>query len=134
MDGFRARLYRFMAGRRGMDDLNLALYLFGLAAWLINLFLRLGLLSLLSMGAWAFSIFRSLSRNIPARERENSWFLGWFTPLRRRLRAAYLRFKNRRVYKYFRCPKCKSLLKLPRNIGEKVVTCSACGTTFKKKA
>ncbi|MBR7041055.1 MAG: hypothetical protein IKI24_04350, partial [Clostridia bacterium] len=71
---------------------------------------------------------------LAAREKENRWFLGWFTPLRTKIKNAKVRFKNRHVYLYYRCPKCRAWLKLPRHIGEKTVTCSACGATFKKKA
>ena len=35
---------------------------------------------------------------------------------------------------YYRCPQCRAWLRLPRNIGEKTVTCGKCGATFKKKA
>ena len=49
-------------------------------------------------------------------------------------RQAHTRFKNRKVYLYYRCPQCRAWLRLPRNIGEKTVTCGKCGATFKKKA
>ncbi|MBR4234987.1 MAG: hypothetical protein IKR85_02865 [Clostridia bacterium] len=133
MNGFRQFLARFMAGRRGMDELGGALYLLGLILWVISLFAG-GIFSVLPLVLWGYSIFRSLSRNINARARENEWFLAKFGPLRKKASQAYVRFKNRRIYLYYRCPQCKSWLKLPRNIGEKKVTCSHCGATFVKKA
>ena len=134
MNSFKMRLYRFMQGRRGTDELVMASYFTGLALWVLNLFLRSSILGLISTALWIWGIFRMLSRNIAAREKENSWFLGWFTPLRTKIKNAKVRFKNRHVYLYYRCPQCKAWLKLPRHIGEKTVTCSACGATFKKKA
>ena len=130
----RQALVRFFAGRRGMDQFGMALYAGGLVLYIVSIILRWGFLNLLSTVLWFYGIFRMLSRNIMKRERENQWFLTWFTPLQIKAKQAYTRFKNRKIYKYFRCPKCRSWIKLPRNIGEKTVTCGKCGHSFKKKA
>ena len=134
MNNFKARLYRFMAGRRGMDQFSMALYVAGLVLYILALFTRIGLFNLLSLAAWIFAIYRAFSRNIARREKENRWFLSKYQPLKKRVSQAWVRFKNRKIYKYYRCPKCKSWLKLPRNVGEKTVTCGHCGATFIKKA
>ena len=134
MDKFRQGLIRFMAGRRGQDEFCLALFGVGLFFWLLSLFTGWWLFQLVYMLCWIYGIFRGLSRNIAARERENRWFLSKFGPLMKSLRQAWTRYKNRKVYLYYRCPQCKSRLKIPRNIGEKTVTCSHCGATFNKKA
>lgn len=134
MNKFRSWLVRFMAGRRGTDQLGVATYIAGLALYIITMLFGLGLLSFLPLAIWGYGIFRQMSRNLPARERENQWFLSKYLPLKKRASQARVRFKNRRIYKYYRCPKCRSWLKLPRHIGEKKVTCSACGYQFTKKA
>ena len=134
MSKFKAWLYRFMAGRRGMDQFGMALYVTGLVLYILALFTRLGILNLLSLTMWIYAIYRAFSRNLVRREKENRWFLAKYQPLKRRVSQAWVRFKNRKVYKYYRCPKCKSWLKLPRHVGEKTVTCGKCGATFTKKA
>ena len=134
MSKFKAWLYRFMAGRRGMDQFGMALYVTGLVLYILALFTRLGILNLLSLAMWIYAIYRAFSRNLARREKENRWFLAKYQPLKRRISQAWVRFKNRKVYKYYRCPKCKSWLKLPRHVGEKTVTCGKCGATFTKKA
>ena len=123
-----------MAGRRGMDQLNVAIYILSFILYLVSVFTGLMLISLVSTGSWIYAIFRSMSRNLPAREKENQWFLSKYTPVRRKVSQARVRFKNRKIYKYYRCPNCRAWLKLPRHIGEKQVTCSACHHTFTKKA
>ena len=50
------------------------------------------------------------------------------------LRQAKNRFKNRKQYKYFRCPSCKAWLRLPRGKGVVTVTCSRCHTSFTQKS
>ncbi|MBR5379104.1 MAG: hypothetical protein IK140_01070 [Clostridia bacterium] len=134
MSKFKAWLYRFMAGRRGMDQFGMALYVTGLVLYILALFTRFGILNLLSLAMWIYAIYRAFSRNLVRREKENRWFLAKYQPLKRRVSQAWVRFKNRKVYKYYRCPKCKSWLKLPRHVGEKTVTCGKCGATFTKKA
>ena len=134
MSKFKAWLYRFMAGRRGMDQFGMALYVTGLVLYILALFTRLGILNLLSLAMWIYAIYRAFSRNLARREKENRWFLAKYQPLKRRVSQAWVRFKNRKVYKYYRCPKCKSWLKLPRHVGEKTVTCGKCHHAFRQKA
>ncbi|MBQ9855937.1 MAG: hypothetical protein IJO53_07040 [Clostridia bacterium] len=134
MGSFKNALYRFFYGRRGMDQLGFALLIASLVLSLLSSILRIGILSLLSMAAWIYALYRMLSKNISAREKENQWFLSKYTPVASSVKQARVRFKNRKIYLYYRCPNCKAWLRLPRNIGEKTVTCGKCQSTFKKKA
>lgn len=134
MGSFGNALYRFFYGRRGMDQLGFALLIASLILSLLSSILRIGILSLLSMAAWIYALYRMLSKNISAREKENQWFLSKYTPVASSVKQARVRFKNRKIYLYYRCPNCKAWLRLPRNIGEKTVTCGKCQSTFKKKA
>jgi len=131
---FRQALQRFFYGRRGMDQLGIAIYVGGLVLYIVSLIFQLGILNLVSTALWFYGIFRMFSRNITKRNQENVWFLNLYNPKKAAVRQAVNRFKNRRVYLYFRCPKCHSWLKLPRNIGEKTVTCGKCGEKIRKKA
>ena len=134
MEKIRNALYRFFSGRRGSDQLGLALILGALLISIVASIAGLGILNLISTAMWVYALFRMLSKNIPAREKENQWFLSKYNPALASARQARTRFKNRKVYLYYHCPQCKAWLKLPRNIGEKTVTCGKCGATFKKKA
>jgi LSD1 subclass zinc finger protein len=134
MGSIRNWLYRFFSGRRGVDQLTMALLVLSIVLSLLSSMLRLGILSTLSMASWIYGLFRMLSKNIPAREKENAWFLSKYTPVASNVKQARVRFKNRKIYLYYRCPNCRAWLKLPRNIGEKTVTCGKCQATFKKKA
>ena len=44
------------------------------------------------------------------------------------------RIRNSKKYRYFKCPKCKKLLRIPRGVGSVTITCKDCGTKFDKKA
>ena len=134
MEKIKSWLLRFFYGRRGMDEMGIATYVTGLVLYFVSLFTRLGILYYLSLALWVYGIFRMLSKNLTKRAQENAWFLKWFTPIKKKFSQARVRFKNRKIYKYYRCPKCKSWLRLPRGIGEKTVTCGHCGASFQKKA
>lgn len=134
MEKIKNALMRFMSGRRGADQLGMALIVTTLILSLLASIFGIGILSLLTTLMWVYALFRMFSRNIPAREKENQWFLSKYNPLRTNIHQAGIRFKNRKVYLYYRCPQCRAWLRLPRNIGEKKVTCGKCGATFTKKA
>ena len=64
MGSFRDRLIRFMYGRYGTDQLNIALFVIYFLLLLINLFTRNLILPILMWAVLIWTLFRSLSRNI----------------------------------------------------------------------
>lgn len=96
MGRFQAALYRFFSGRRGPDQLGTAVIIAALVLSVLASILGWSLLSLLSLVIWAWALYRMLSRNIPAREKENAWFLKWYSPLVAQARQAHTRFRTAR--------------------------------------
>ena len=131
---FGESVRKFMYGRYGSDQLNIVLLVAAIAVSLTNSFLSLifrnsfvyirilnPILYLLMLALLGFGIFRMLSRNIYARQKENCKFRQLWTCLTDR--------KNR----YFRCPKCKQTVRVPRKRGKINITCPKCGERFIKK-
>lgn len=120
-EGFR----RFMEGRYGTDKLNTAILGVGVAACLLSLFIRLPLLdlllTLLSYALMIWAIFRCLSRNTYKRYQENRKFLQIFG-----------RLKDRQ-HRYFDCPKCRQMVRVPRGKGKIAITCPKCREKFVRK-
>ncbi len=129
-EGFR----RLMVGRRGPDQLSLALLVLGLVLSMLTSITRVGLFYLIGLVAYGFSIYRMFSRKIEKRYAENVKFLNFWNNWRSSLKQFVNRMKNMRQYKYYKCPQCKSWLRLPRKVGEVTVTCGKCHSTFKQKA
>lgn len=123
-----------MTGRYGGDQLSHAQVWTGFIVYIVAIFTGLGILSYLGLFLYFWAFFRIFSRNVEKRAQENQKFLALTGNLRRSASQARNRFKNRKEYKYFRCPKCHSYLKLPRNVGEVTVTCGKCRHQFRKKA
>ena len=125
MNRITAWLRHFMAGRYGTDKLNMAILGVGLAASLLSVFFRTTALDLvlflLSYGMMFWAIFRSLSRNTYKRYQENRKFL----QLMGRLKD--------REHRYFDCPKCRQMVRVPRGKGKISITCPRCREKFVKK-
>lgn len=131
---FKSGLARFMNGRYGADRLGFVTLWTAVVLSLIGSFSRVSLFSLLAFVLYGWTLYRMMSRNTVKRRLENDRFEGWFAPIATRTRQSLNRLKMRRKFKYFRCPQCKSLLKLPRKVGEVTMTCGKCGHQFKQKA
>lgn len=77
---------------------------------------------------WAAS--RAFSHNIHKRWEENRKLLKLLPNLRRSLSDGMDRHRQRRDYKFFRCPGCRNRLRLPRGKGRIQITCPRCGHRF----
>ena len=120
-----AALRGFMAGRYGTDKLNMVILSVGLAVSLLSVFFRRPpvnlLLVVLSYGLMIWAIWRTLSRNTYQRYQENRKFLQLVD-----------RAKDRNN-RYFDCPKCRQLVRVPRGKGKISITCPRCQEKFIRK-
>lgn len=130
----RAKLSQWMMGRYGMDQLGVILMAIGLIVYFINLFTPSLLLSAITLILYGIVIYRMLSRDRARRARENQKVMGFYYRIKTKTRQAFLRLKNRKEYKYFKCPQCHAILRLKRGAGEVHVTCGKCKHQFDKKA
>ena len=136
MNGFRGWLHqlgeklkigfsRFMMGRYGTDKLNTAILLTGVVMCLVTLFTKNAfldmLLTLLAYGLMFWAIFRSFSRNTYKRYQENRKYLQLMD-----------RVKDRQ-HRYFNCPRCRQVVRVPRGKGKIAITCPKCKEKFIRK-
>lgn len=126
------RLQRFLYGRYGTDKLNLALLIVGLLLSLIGSLLFWPV-TFIADALYIWALFRTFSRNIPARQREYAAFLRFWSPIEGWLRTRKVRFSQRKQYKYFKCPSCRQELRAPRGRGKIEVTCQKCHNVFRTK-
>ena len=133
-NGFKRGMFRFMQGRRGVDELAIASLVLGLVFALFGTGFRSLLLYLLGYACEIYAIFRMFSKNVGKRAEENRKFLAHVKQRKGKIKAFFLRIKLRKQYKYFRCPECRTLMRVNRGRGEVEITCPKCKKTFKKKA
>ncbi|UOO38072.1 hypothetical protein IZU99_02055 [Oscillospiraceae bacterium CM] len=126
-------LRKFMAGRYGPDHLNTAMILLALVISLISRFVNLSILVFLSYFILALVVYRMLSRDIVRRRAENDRFIRYYWPIKQKIKVFFQRLKSRRTHKFFHCPSCRNLLRVPRGKGKMQITCPKCGERFVKK-
>lgn len=122
-----------MYGRYGVDQLNLAILVTAVVLSILNsifsaifhdsrtMHIIAGIVSLLVYGLLIYQTFRALSRNIQRRHRENRRFLNFRNCLRDR------------DHRYFHCPQCRQMVRVPKNRGKINIRCPKCGEKFIKK-
>ena len=129
----RDKLYRFMAGRYGTDQLNRFLSILALVLVVLNLFVRSPVLWLLAVIALVLTYVRTFSRNMEKRRAENAKYLQLTERFRSALRNLKDRWSMRKDYAFFRCPSCHAMLRVPRGKGRIRVTCRKCGNAFERR-
>ncbi len=131
---------RLMYGRYGSDQLNLFLLVAWLVFYLLSVLarsvLKIALLSsifmFLAYVCIIWEIFRMFSRNYDKRRRENERYLAIVDPITHGFRQKKAQASDR-DHKYFKCPSCGQLLRVPKGKGKINVRCRNCGTSFQKK-
>ena len=138
---FREKLAQFMYGRRGMDQLSIFLVIVALALTVIYSFIAsvipevVGtIIRVLSLVIMVWVLYRMFSRDIYRRSKENDWYLKRRNAVKRWFRSLKDRWIMRRDYKFFRCPSCHTLLRVPRGKGKIQLTCRKCGSRFERKS
>lgn len=136
----RERFQRFMYGRYGNDELNRLLSIVTLVLLILALVLTrvertLGsVLWICGVIVLIVSYYRMFSRDIAKRSAENQKFQSY----RYRQAVKKQRMKERaeqsKDYKFFKCPKCGVLNRIPRGKGKIQITCPKCGEQFIRKS
>ncbi len=130
----REKLRRFMIGRYGTDGLNQFLSIASLVLLLIAIVSRISLFTWLSAAPLLFCCYRTFSRNISKRTEENYKFYTLKDRVDNKFRGLKDQWANRKLYHYYRCPKCRQKLRVPRGRGRIQISCPRCGTQFIKKS
>lgn len=122
---------RFMYGRNGGDQLNVALLVVYLAVCLLQAVFASrqsvsAVLHLLTLVIAVLVLFRMFSRNLEKRRAENARFLSWWNPIQCRFTGARQRRLDKE-HKYFTCKTCKTICRVPAGKGKIEITCPKCG-------
>ena len=125
---------RFMYGRNGGDQLGLFMLWVAIMLDIVNIFVKndvvYGIISIASAVLLLVTVLRMLSKNLAKRRAENAKFLQkvWW-PLKGKIARA-----KDKDHKYFTCPDCRTVCRVPRGKGNLVITCPKCRNQIRGKS
>ncbi len=136
-----AKFQQFMVGRYGNDQFTLFLSIAGVILSFLSNFLRcfralyvagtivyfIGTLMIF------YAIFRTLSKNYEARRKELNWYLLWSEKPKAYAKLLMNKIRDRKTHKYFKCPSCKTIMRVPKGRGKIEITCPKCRAKVIKK-
>ena len=133
MSKWQNRIYNFLYGRYGIDDLyrfNLVVYLI---LFIINIFLNSMILFGIEVLVIIWTFYRLLSKNIQQRKKENRFYLGIRNDIKKYFELIGRKWKDRNTHMYKKCIHCKIVLRLPLKKGIHTVKCPNCKKRFEVK-
>ena len=130
MNGLKYKIAKIMEGRYGVDALYYALFVLWVVLAVINIFTKNTVIYVITLLIVILMLFRSLSKNISRRRRENDIFLSIFRKIRSEAVLLKDRIKDVGKARYRKCRHCHAITRLPVKRGIHTVKCPRCGEKF----
>ncbi len=133
----RQRWQRFMSGRYGHDQLNFYLLILDVILLFVSSIFYGSFGRYIQPLVWLLLLyvyFRMLSKNLTKRREEYGKFVRFKLKVSAAYRLRHERWIQRKDYKFFTCPSCKTTLRVPRGHGKIKVVCRRCGNSFVGKS
>lgn len=126
-------IIKFFYGRNGVDSLNKFIFILYLASTLAYIITNhISALILESIFLFIL-IYRTLSKKLYKRQRENEIYLNILKLIKRPFLQIAHRIRDRKTHVYKKCPSCKKILKLKKVKGHHTVKCPICKNSFEIK-
>jgi len=123
-------LYRFFSGRYGTDKFQYFLLVLYAVFCILNAFLLIDGLQILTVILFVYIFWRMMSRNFAKRRRENEIYLKVCAEVKIGAKLLFDRVRYIKTARFRRCPHCKAITKLPVNRGKHKVRCPKCSCLF----
>jgi predicted RNA-binding Zn-ribbon protein involved in translation (DUF1610 family) len=78
-------------------------------------------------------LLRMFSRNGEKRRKENAVLLRAKRKITSYFRRIKKQYQQRKTHRFYHCPSCKQILRVPKGKGRLKIKCPKCGTAFEKK-
>jgi ribosomal protein S27E len=129
----KEKLYRFMMGRYGNDQLNRFLMILTVVFFVLSLF-GLRIFYVLGILCIFYAYFRMFSKNLYKRRLENNWYMKREYRVRQFFATQKRDMQQRKTHHIYRCPDCRQKIRVPRGKGKIEIRCPKCSRTFIKKS
>lgn len=135
--GWKEKLLRFMYGRYGIDQLSKFMVTVSFVLCILSIFVggRMGrLISNIIFVLIILIYFRMFSRNIYKRAAENEKYLKLTSKIRQKYNTEKSIAKQRKYYRFYRCPRCNQRIRVPKGRGRIQIRCPKCNEKFIKNS
>lgn len=122
-----------MTGRYGYDAFSKFLLIVSLVGFALSMVTGIRLFYLIAVASLFYSYFRLFSKNIYARQAELRKYFSVKGKVMQKFNLRKKMWSERKAYKYFKCPKCKSVWRYPKGIGKIEITCKNCKNKMIKR-
>lgn len=131
----RDKLQKFMYGRNGTDRLSRFTSIMAVIFLLLSMIIRgmREVFFVLALAALIFTYYRTFSKNLAARRKENNDFINFGFRVKEKFRLRRDMWSQRKEFRFFKCPSCGAMLRVPRGKGRIRIVCKKCGTAFEKR-
>lgn len=133
-DRLRFKMAAFMQGRYGMDALSKAMLIWAIVCGFLSNLPYLRFLYILFTVLIVLIYVRCLSKNTSARRRELYKYYDIKNAIKDKYKLKKKIWNERKTHRYFKCPKCKALLRVPKGKGKIEVTCRVCKEKIIKRS
>jgi len=130
------KLQNFMIGRNGSDEYARFTGIVACVLAILSLFFKgffRDFLMVLCLAALILTYFRVFSKNLAARRKENNDYKNLTFKFREEIKLRRDMWTQRKDFKFFKCPSCHAVLRVPKNKGKIRIVCKKCGTSFERK-
>ena len=136
----KQKFAKFMYGRYGMDELSKFISYTSLVLLIVSMLLgqiigssATSAVFMVALVLVVYSYFRRFSKNFEKRRAENAKYLNFKRPIAEKLKLRRDMWGQRKEFKFFKCPSCNAVLRVPKGKGKVRIVCKKCGTAFEKK-
>jgi len=133
-DRLRYRFSQYMQGRYGFDALSKTMLIAALGCAVLSNIPYLRFFYFLFIILTVLTYIRCFSKNIGARQSELYKYFEIKNKLKSNCDLKKKMWSERKTHCYFKCSKCKALLRVPKGKGKIEVTCRVCGDKTVRKS
>ncbi len=129
-NNFINKIYKFMNGRYGLDELFYFLMILSFILLLIKIFINSIIIDITEIAIFLVAVYRFLYKNQIKRTKENNKHLNIKKTIINYFKFIKRKYNDRNTHMYKKCPKCKQKIRLPLKKGRHKVKCPNCKEYF----
>ncbi|WP_062532709.1 zinc ribbon domain-containing protein [Jeotgalibaca dankookensis] len=130
-----------MRQANGFDDLSRFLLKTGAIIGIIGMLFRVNLFLWLGFILILFMYIRTFSKDRQKYYQQNRFYhkqrnkiINFFNGQKNLVSKKQDQFKQRKTYRFYKCPNCGQKVRVPKGKGKIAITCPACSEKFVKKS